>query len=538
MTNSNENFNTLVKDKSILKAIEQMGITIPTEIQIKTIPLILEGKNIIAESATGTGKTIAFLSGILSNIEKRNKVQCLIIVPTRELALQVFEEVKKMSVFKKISSCAVYGGESISDQARELKSADVVIGTPGRLIDQTSRGSLKLGDIKYLVLDEADRMCDMGFFEDISKIIDKIPKERQTLLFSATITKDVSILERKYLSSAIKISVESKVDPSNLLQEYYIVKPKQKFSLLIHLIKENNKKSIIFSNTRREVDVIYNNLVRNGVEAFKLHGGLEQRKRTHTINKYHTHKSAVLISSDVSARGIHVDNLEFIYNYDFPKEDNQYIHRIGRTARAGKKGKAIALIHEKEEPIFLKMCKRFGFKVEKKELPVLKDYLMDRGKGKVDNRSGPRTSRKNDFFTKQLDFLKTSGNSSRGYRDSRGPPRGPPRDRDSRGPVRGPARDRDSRGPVRGPARDRDSRGPARGPPRDRNSRGPPRDRDSRGPVRDRDSQYPKGAFTRPQKSARELDFDEKEKKFNQKRNEDTKKQKIKFKQKKYLKKR
>ena len=411
MTNSNENFNSLIKDKTILQAVTNMGILKPTEIQIKTIPLILEGKNIIAESATGTGKTVAFLSGILPNVNKEKKVQALIIVPTRELALQVFKEVKKMSEVKKLISCAVYGGESVSQQAKDIRFSDIVIGTPGRIIDQMNRGNLNLKGVKFLILDEADRMCDMGFAEDISKIIDKIPRHRQTLMFSATITKDVSNIERKYIPNAERVSVESKVDPSKLLQEYYVVKSNQKFSLLLHLIKENPKKSIVFSNTRREVDVIYNNLIKNGVEAFKLHGGLEQRKRTHTIDKYHTHKTAVLISSDVSARGIHIDNLEYIYNYDLPKDDTQYVHRIGRTARAGQEGKAITFIDYRDEPTFIKMCKRFGFSIKKIDVPEVKVVSFDRTRDVEKNTNNKSDIRAKDFFNKQVGFLRKSRGS-------------------------------------------------------------------------------------------------------------------------------
>ena len=402
MTNFTNKFNDLIKDKDILKGIKDMEIEIPTEIQEKAIPIILNQENLIAESATGTGKTIAFLSGLLSNMVSKKKVQMLIIVPTRELALQVFKETKKVSKYKKVYSSVVYGGESIEDQKTELKKSDIVIGTPGRLIDQMNRGNFDVKSIKYLVLDEADRMCDMGFFEDISKIIDNIPEIKQTLLFSATITKDVSFLERKYLKHAKKVSVENKVDPKNLLQEYYVTKPRMKFSLLLHLIKENPKKSIIFCNTRREVDVIYNNLVKNGVEAFKLHGGLEQRKRTHTIDKYHKHKKGILISSDVSARGIHVDDLEIIYNYDLPKENTQYVHRIGRTARAGKKGKAIALIYEAEERSYLKMCKDFKFSVKKESVTDLKIFNLNRNR----NISKGPVSKRDGFFLKQVDFLK------------------------------------------------------------------------------------------------------------------------------------
>lgn len=380
MAKNKQSFESLVKDKQILKAIQDIGIKTATEIQEKAIPLILEGKNIIAQSATGTGKTIAYLAGILPSITKQNKIQALIIVPTRELANQVYEETKKLAKIKELQACAIFGGASVSNQARQLRKADIVIGTPGRIIDQFERKNLKLNNVKYLVLDEADRMCDMGFFEDISRIIERLPKERQTLLFSATITNDVSNIERKYIPHAQRVSVQTHVDPKNLLQYYYIVKQNQKFALLLHLVKQHSKKAIVFCNTRSEVDVIYNNLKEHRIDCFKLHGGLEQNKRTGTIERYHEDIDGLLISTDVSARGIHIDNLEYIYNYDLPKDNTQYIHRIGRTARAGKKGKAISIVTQKQEEDFLNMCKRFGFLVEEKPLPAIVPITLKRTK--------------------------------------------------------------------------------------------------------------------------------------------------------------
>lgn len=380
MTNSNQNFDGLIKDKQILQAIHNIGIKTPTEIQEKVIPLILDGKNVIAQSATGTGKTIAFLAGVLPSITKQRKIQAIIIVPTRELANQVYEETKKIAKVKEIQACAIFGGASVGNQARQLRYADIVIGTPGRIIDQFERRNLKLNDIKYLILDEADRMCDMGFSEDISRIIEQLPKERQTLLFSATITNDVSNIEGKYIPHAHRIVVQTYVDPKNLLQDYYLVKQNQKFSLLLYLVKQHSKKAIVFCNTRSEVDVIYNNLKEQRVECFKLHGGLEQNKRSGTIERYHANIDGLLISTDVSARGIHIDNLEYIYNYDLPKDNTQYIHRIGRTARAGKKGRAISIITQKEEEDFLRMCKKFGFTVDAKALPSIVPITLKRTK--------------------------------------------------------------------------------------------------------------------------------------------------------------
>jgi superfamily II DNA/RNA helicase len=409
MTNSiktKASFSELITDKDILKVITDLGFTEPTEIQAKTIPLIKEGKNIIAQSATGTGKTFAFLAGILPNITKQKKIQALIIVPTRELANQVYEETRKMARYKNLEACVVFGGTSINNQSRLLRYADIVIGTPGRLIDQMERGNLRLENLKYLILDEADRMCDMGFFEDITKIIKQTPKERQSMLFSATITDDVSTLEKQYIQNAHRIKVETEVDPRNLLQEYYVVKSNMKFSLLIHLVKQHNKKSIVFCNTRNEVDLIFDNLKENKIECFKLHGGLEQNKRTGTIDRYHKHPDALLISTDVSARGIHIDNLEYIYNFDIPRDPTQYIHRIGRTARAGKKGKAIAILTTKEEEEFIRMGKRFGYRIEHKELPAIVPMKLKRSEAESSRQNDRNQENRNRFRERKEHFSK------------------------------------------------------------------------------------------------------------------------------------
>ncbi len=363
-------FKKLNLSVDVLKAIDALNFKEPTEVQIKSIPKILAGDNLIVQSATGTGKTIAFLGATISKIKPEKKAQILIITPTRELAIQILSEAIKLSKFSRTFSSAIYGGDSISRQASELRNADIVIGTPGRLIDQMGRKNLKLHNLKYVILDEADRMCDMGFFNDISKIFDKTSEEKQILLFSATITRDVEKLKRKYIKKSEQIIIDSYVDPNKLIQEYYIVKENNKLSLMVDLLKKNKgKKSLLFCNTRSEVDLLYHNFKIHNIECFKLHGGLEQRTRTNTIAKYHKHETAVLISTDVSARGIHVDNLEFIYNFDIPREYTQYVHRIGRTARAGNDGVAITLINKKLFETYKKMCRHFKFKPIEKSLP-------------------------------------------------------------------------------------------------------------------------------------------------------------------------
>ncbi len=362
-------FKQLGLDGDTLKVVDQLGYEEPTDIQQKTIPPIISGRNIIAQSATGTGKTFAFLAGLLQNIDCNRKIQVLVVTPTRELANQILEESKRLTKFKRQKSCVVYGGVPLGPQTEQLRKSEIVITTPGRILDHIKRGNVNLENVKALVLDEADRMCDMGFYDDISKIIKYTPKEKQMLLFSATISRDITKLEKKYILNAHRIVVEYYVDPTKLLQEYYKVKNNEKISLLIHLLAVRNKKALIFCNTRSIVDMIYHNLKEQKIECYRLHGGLEQRSRTRIIGEYQNHKNAVLVSTDVAARGIHIDNINAIYNFDLPKDDTQYIHRIGRTARAGKEGTAISLISTREESDFLRMCKKFKFKVVLNDRP-------------------------------------------------------------------------------------------------------------------------------------------------------------------------
>jgi len=366
-----EKFKNLGLNDNTIQLITKLGYKEPTEIQEKTIPLIAEGNDVIAQSATGTGKTFAFLSVLLQKAKPNKKIQILVVTPTRELANQIYEESKKLIYAKQLSSCVVYGGVSKRPQVADLRRSEIVITTPGRILDHLQSGTVRLDQVNSLILDEADRMCDMGFLDDITTIIENTPKEKQMLLFSATITKDVTKIERKYMPKAKRVVVKYFVDASKLHQEYYKVKNNVKVSLLIHLIKNNKStgKSVVFCNTRSAVDLIDYNLKEAGLNSFKLHGGLEQNKRSKISYNFKKQKNAILVSTDVSARGIHIDNLNTIYNFDLPKENTQYVHRIGRTARAGKEGKAISILMSKEVEPFIKMCKKFKFNPILKERP-------------------------------------------------------------------------------------------------------------------------------------------------------------------------
>lgn len=391
-------FKKLGLDEHVIKTVEKLGYKTPTEIQEKTIPLVIKGEDIIAQSATGTGKTFAFLAGVLGKLDVTKGAQAIVITPTRELAIQIDKETKKFTKNTHIKSCVVYGGDPIRFQTSEIKKAHIVIATPGRLLDHIERGNLNLKKVKHVILDEADRMSDMGFIIDIKKILEYMPKEKQMLLFSATITKDVKNIENKFMKNAKRVSAKVHVDKSMLVQEYYKIPENKKISLLVHLLKQNLfKKSIVFCNTRTMVDSVEYNLKENGINAYKLHGGLEQRKRTHIIEKYTNDKHSCLVSTDVSARGLHIDNLDFIFNFNLPREKTQFVHRIGRTARAGKTGKAISFITTKDKQDFLKICSSNKFEVNLIPLPEFKFLELKKPSKNIKARDTKSSRRRNEF---------------------------------------------------------------------------------------------------------------------------------------------
>lgn len=364
-------FKELGISKEILKTIEERGFQEPTTIQEKSIPVILSGKDLIAGSATGSGKTLAFSCAIIDNTVKGKGVQAIVLTPTRELAVQITKAMEDFSKYKKLQITSVYGGVSINPQIDILKTTDVVVGTPGRVLDHLSRGTLNLKKVTVAVLDEADRMLDMGFIDDVKKILGECPKEKQTLLYSATISTDIYAIADKYMNNPEKISVESYVDPSKLIQEYYDVSTNMKFSLLVHLVRQEHAGLImVFCNTQRVTNFVAKNLQKQGLNAIATHGGLSQAKRNMTLNKFKSGDAYILVCTDVAARGLHVEHVSHVYNYDQPKESKQYIHRVGRTARAGNKGKAINLISDADHENFSRVLRdNADFKINKRETP-------------------------------------------------------------------------------------------------------------------------------------------------------------------------
>ncbi len=398
-----EKFRNLGIGEAVLKAIEELGFHQPSEIQEKAIPLVLEGRDVIAESATGSGKTLAFGAGIIQYCSKIGRVQSLVMTPTRELAEQVALELKKFSRYKPLNIVSIYGGVDIEPQIKKLETADVVVGTPGRILDHLNRRTLYLGNVKILVLDEADRMLDMGFIYDVESIIKFCPRERQTLLFSATISADISHLATRYMKNIVEVSAKAYVEETKLVQVYYDVPSREKFSALVYLLKKEKQGLVmVFCNTRRTADFVAKNLERTGIQSSAIHGGHSQNKRTSTLQEFHSSKVYVLVCTDVAARGLDIKNVSHVYNYDIPKTSKEYIHRVGRTARAGKEGKAISLVSDRDYENFREVLTDNSLEINEEKfqeaLPQIYIRPFNRSRTNFSNRGfGSRDSRGRNF---------------------------------------------------------------------------------------------------------------------------------------------
>jgi len=372
-----EKFRKLGIIEPVLKSIQEQKFEEPTEIQEKSIPLIMEGKDVIAGAATGSGKTLAFASVIIKTVERGNGIQALVLTPTRELAEQVSVTLQGFSKHKHLGITSVYGGVSITPQIQKLRITDVVVGTPGRILDHINRRTIDFENVKILVLDEADRMLDMGFKDDVERIIDQCPRNRQTLLFSATISRDISALAQRYMHNPSEVFAEAYVDPSKMKQVYYDVEDNMKFSLLVHFLKhEHSGLVMVFCNTQRNTDFVANNLKEKGINALAIHGGYSQDKRSRTMQMFHSQDISVLVCTDVAARGLDIKGVSHIYNYDIPKDDNGYIHRIGRTARAGKEGKVINILGSRDYENFQNVIRNSELNIEKGEVPEVERIFI------------------------------------------------------------------------------------------------------------------------------------------------------------------
>ena len=338
------NFSDIGVSPNILKILDKLSLTSPTPIQKQAIPVALKGTDIVGIAQTGTGKTFAFGIPIIQKLLSSSG-QALVLVPTRELALQVNESIRKLADKLNISTIVLIGGENISRQFFELKRRPrLIIATPGRLIDHLKRKSIKLDQIKTLVLDEADMMLDMGFLPQIEEILRSVPKERQTMLFSATMPVLIANLATKYLKLPIRIEVAPQgTIVKNVTQEMIVLEAKDKMKYLEKIIKENEGSILIFVRTRYGVKNIARKLISNGHKATEIHSDLSQGQRKRALDSFKSGRSRIMVATDVAARGLDVKGIELVINYDLPDSSSDYVHRIGRTARAGKKGKAISL---------------------------------------------------------------------------------------------------------------------------------------------------------------------------------------------------
>ena len=374
------NFSEMNLNEELQRAIEDMGFEKASPIQAKAIPVALEKKDIIGQAQTGTGKTASFGIPLLSKIDPNNKkLQAVVLCPTRELAMQVCDEMRKLAKYMHgVKILPVYGGQDIVRQIKMLKAGtQVVIGTPGRVMDHMRRKTVKFGNVETLVLDEADEMLNMGFREDIETIIEALPEERQTLLFSATMPKAILDIAKTYQKSPEIIKVIKKeLTVQRIKQYYYEVKNENKQEAISRLLDVYNPKlSLVFCNTKKQVDELVEGLKNRGYYAEGLHGDLKQIQRDRVMHGFRNGSTQILVATDVAARGIDVDDVEAVFNYDVPQDDEYYVHRIGRTGRAGREGVAFTLISGRDIYKLKEIMKYCKTTIELKKIPTNSDVL-------------------------------------------------------------------------------------------------------------------------------------------------------------------
>jgi len=365
-------------DSRLVEGIEASGYEDATPVQEQVIPLVLEGKDVIASAQTGTGKTAAFLLPLINNIISapidHNSITALIIVPTRELAVQIAQHMEGLSYFTSVSSIAVYGGGDGNAFVQEKKAlsagADVVVCTPGKMLAHINMGYVKLQGLKYLVLDEADRMLDMGFYDDIMRIISALPAKRQNLLFSATMPHKIRDLARKILHHPVEINISISKPNEKIVQLAYMVYDTQKIPLVKHILLAKNFDSVlVFCSSKISVKQLTRDLKRTSLPVEEIHSDLEQEKREEVLMHFKSGRVKVLVATDILSRGIDIDNIGLVINYDVPHDGEDYVHRIGRTARAAAEGSAITFVSVKEQRKFASIEKMLGKSVPKGIVP-------------------------------------------------------------------------------------------------------------------------------------------------------------------------
>jgi ATP-dependent RNA helicase DeaD len=372
----NLNINTRLKDK-----VNEYGFMNLTQIQKKCIPDILKGRDVVGQAETGSGKTLAFCLPILDIVQRNKELQVLVLTPTRELCVQVTDVFQDFGECLGIKTTSIYGGVGIEPQIRNIPTSQIIVGTPGRLLDHIKRRTINLRTIRFLVLDETDKMLEMGFIEDVERIIYHTPRNRQTLMFSATISEDIYKIARKHLKNPSMFRTKPLVDTDKLNQKYYdIYNQNDKFSLLVHLLKSSTPGlAIVFCGTRKETDIVAKNLRKQGINASEIHGGMKQNKRSKSLESLKQQNTEVLVATDVAARGLDIKNVSHVYNYDVPKTSKDYIHRIGRTARAGENGVAVTLLTSRDHDNFRRVQSDEKLRIKKADFPQFNKIPFFRG---------------------------------------------------------------------------------------------------------------------------------------------------------------
>ncbi|GAM14550.1 DEAD/DEAH box helicase [Mesobacillus selenatarsenatis] len=406
---SKKSFDDYNLSEEIKRALTVLKYESPTEVQEEVIPLALEKQDLVVKSQTGSGKTASFGIPICELVEwEERNPQALILTPTRELAVQVREDITNIGRFKRIKAMAVYGKEPFSKQKEELKQkTHVVVGTPGRVIDHIERGTLVLDEIKYLIIDEADEMLNMGFINDVESIIEDLPSDRVTMVFSATLPKDVENLCHKYMKDPVNIEIASTGITTNTIDHMlFEVKEEDKISLLKDItVVENPDSCIIFCRTKENVDTVFTHLEEANYSCERLHGGLEQEDRFAVMDGFKMGNFRYLVATDVAARGIDVDNVSLVINYDVPMEKEGYVHRTGRTGRAGNKGKAITFATPFEDKFIRAIQRYIGFEIPVTEAPNKQDVA--RNQAAFDEKiSGRRVVKNNKTARINQDIMK------------------------------------------------------------------------------------------------------------------------------------
>ena len=360
-------FDELGLNKELLLAIKESGYTTPFPIQEKAIPIILEGNDVIGQAHTGTGKTAAYSLPILMKMKNARNAQALVLVPTRELAIQVAREMNKLAKYTETKVAAIYGGQNMRNQIIRLeRGIHIIVATPGRLMDHIGQKTIFLDTIDFVVLDEADRMLDMGFIEDINYILSKIKHKKQLCLFSATILPEIIDISKRYMKNPIHVTVnQNDITLKTIEQMYLIINEKEKYNHLCNLIKQsNNNQMLIFTSTKRKAEELAINLRKKELlQVTALHGDLSQRQRNYAMHKFRDEQEQILVATDIAARGIDIPSIKYVINYDIPRDPITYFHRIGRTARANSDGKAISLVSIEKISDFEKILRYTKYKV-------------------------------------------------------------------------------------------------------------------------------------------------------------------------------